>query len=469
MSEKCFCHLNGIAVKDATARRILKNCGTPEMYGAVGDGVTDDTQAIQSALDKHSVVLLNGMYLVNIDTMITIPSNRTIYFRNATLKATMSERGIAPLEYTSIFEIKNVENISIIGDNHSMLFGDRENHEGTTHQFGFGIYIGSESTNISISGLILKNFTGDGIILDSTNITDVKIDNIVCDNNHRQGISICGGENINIENSVFKNTNGTPPQAGIDIEPYGENICSNIRIFNCDFLNNVGYGIDSALATGTVIKDITIDSCRVKNNGNCGINYNCIKEGKNTISNCLIENNGMGLRIVGKNLTANNNTVVNNSSEGIYLNSTQNVRVMDNISEKNKSCGIAMDSGCNTIIIRNRVNNNGNAGIYTTSGTDKTSEYNIIGENVIYSNNQNGGDSSGMQITNRFCNSIIRNNVDVISSDEMYSLYLKNGSTGNLITGNILTTKQTNVIHNVDGNTLINNIFNNAIYPAVNE
>jgi hypothetical protein len=74
-----------------------------------------------------------------------------------------------------------------------------------------------------------------------------------------------------------------------------------------------------------------------------------------------------------------------------------------------------------------------------------------------------------MQITNRFCNSIIRNNVDVISSNEMYSLYVRKGCTGNLITGNIFTTKQTNVITLDEGNTVLNNIFNNAIYPAVNE
>jgi len=46
VSDKCFCHLNGFEVKDAKARESIGV--TPQMFGAVGDGVADDTNAISN-------------------------------------------------------------------------------------------------------------------------------------------------------------------------------------------------------------------------------------------------------------------------------------------------------------------------------------------------------------------------------------------------------------------------------------
>lgn len=61
MEEKCFCHFNGYQVKDAEARKKIKESisyFTPQMFGAVADGTTDDSEAIQSAIDA---ALQNGI------------------------------------------------------------------------------------------------------------------------------------------------------------------------------------------------------------------------------------------------------------------------------------------------------------------------------------------------------------------------------------------------------------------------
>lgn len=64
MSEKCFCHLNGLAVKDATARREIENIKsgivTPEMFGAIGDGVTCDADAFINALRTGKKVVCDS-------------------------------------------------------------------------------------------------------------------------------------------------------------------------------------------------------------------------------------------------------------------------------------------------------------------------------------------------------------------------------------------------------------------------
>ena len=64
---------------------------TPEMFGAIGDGITDDTSAIQQAISAGDVILLSKNYLVSktgtknialkgftIPISIVVPSNKKI-------------------------------------------------------------------------------------------------------------------------------------------------------------------------------------------------------------------------------------------------------------------------------------------------------------------------------------------------------------------------------------------------------
>ena len=68
----CICHLNGYEVKDAYARKLLEQEGFVSVfdYGAVGNGETDDTAALQAALDTGKKVFIpDGVY--NISAPIT--------------------------------------------------------------------------------------------------------------------------------------------------------------------------------------------------------------------------------------------------------------------------------------------------------------------------------------------------------------------------------------------------------------
>ena len=82
-------------------------------------------------------------------------------------------------------------------------------------------------SKICIEGLSLEDSGGDGIYLGATKeqpwCADVTIRNVVCSNHHRQGISVISAVNLLIENCTLTGTSGTAPQAGIDLEPNGEN------------------------------------------------------------------------------------------------------------------------------------------------------------------------------------------------------------------------------------------------------
>lgn len=97
-------------------------------------------------------------------------------------------------------------------------------------------------SNVLIRGLTIAASGGDGIYLGVARAgvpcRDVVIRDVVCEDNHRQGISIISAENLLIENVVLRNTAGTAPQAGIDFEPNRP----DERLVNCVMRNCVSEG-----------------------------------------------------------------------------------------------------------------------------------------------------------------------------------------------------------------------------------
>lgn len=97
------------------------------------------------------------------------------------------------------------------------------------------------SANILVEGLRICDSGGEGIGVSGK---DIIIRNCVCDNNHRQGISVFDVENLLIEDTVMSNTKGTPPEAGIDFEPdLNGSKMSSVVMRNCRVENNAGSGI----------------------------------------------------------------------------------------------------------------------------------------------------------------------------------------------------------------------------------
>ena len=101
--------------------------------------------------------------------------------------------------------------------------------------------------NVRIEGLTLADSGGDGIYLGSRGApyrnVDVTIRDVLCDRNHRQGISVISAENLLIENTVMRETFGTPPAAGIDFEPNRPSeVLKNCVMRNCLSIRNHGAG-----------------------------------------------------------------------------------------------------------------------------------------------------------------------------------------------------------------------------------
>jgi len=211
--------------------------------GAKGDGRTDDTAALQAAFDKvggtgGTVLVPDGTYMVD-----AVSNERRLKIRkDTTLKlspgAVIKAIPNGALNY-SLLTIANVANVTVSG---GTLEGDRAQHTDKAGEWGMGLMIGEGAKNVTVSGVTSKEMWGDGFYVATAQ--NVTFCSVVSDHNRRQGLSVIEVDQLEVVSSVFSNTQGTRPGAGIDFEP--DNVqqrISNVRVHNSKFLNNKGPGI----------------------------------------------------------------------------------------------------------------------------------------------------------------------------------------------------------------------------------
>lgn len=215
----------------------------------------------------NKVVIAEGVYQFdlqeNYESAITLRSNTDVIL-NGTLQ-------ILPNRFPNyhVFECKGVANIRISGN--GKIVGDLPNHKyseweyESTHEWGYGILLHDDTYNITIDGIEIYDFTGDGIVPNGSNH---KIENCKIHDCRRQGISISMGDHIDVSKcEIYKiyASNGTPPGAAVDVEPNSpdESGCHNITICN-NYFHDCNYGVLSFSKnykiTNLVISNNTIDT-----------------------------------------------------------------------------------------------------------------------------------------------------------------------------------------------------------------
>lgn len=227
-----------------------ENCASPPSSdvvvnvkdkGAVGDGRADDTAAIQAAIDavagtRGTVLVPDGVYMVNaVEKNLNLKSDMTLKLAGgAVLKAIPNDE-----THYAVLTISGVSNVWVTG---GTLEGERNEHRGKSGEWGMGIRIEDGAKNITIAGLISKKMWGDGFYVQDAE--DVRFCGVTADANRRQGLSIIDADGLLVLNSTFKNTHGTRPSAGIDLEPDKDaQKIANVRIENSKFFDNAGGGI----------------------------------------------------------------------------------------------------------------------------------------------------------------------------------------------------------------------------------
>lgn len=206
--------------------------------GYVTDGSVDYTHYLQGALDSNSELEFPGFPILVNDTGLKVRSNQTITFLPG------SELWMKPSSKNT-YGVIRMDAVSNVTLNSPVIKGDRYTHLVTTGEWGMGILMYS-SKDVVINDARISDCWGDGLYMGRTGATNqrITIQNIWCNNNRRNGISIISVDSLAMIAPYVANTNGASPASGIDFEPNtSADEMKRITVTDPVTRNNGGYGI----------------------------------------------------------------------------------------------------------------------------------------------------------------------------------------------------------------------------------
>jgi polygalacturonase len=246
--------------------------------GAVGDGVADDTSAIQRAIDAlpdggGTVHVPAGLYAVDATRNLRLRSRMHLELANGAQLVALGNAAA----HSYVVLIQNVSDVEVSG---GRIRGERTRHLGRSGEWGHGVTVRGAS-RVTIRDLQVSDCWGDGISIGSNRSRpgapvpasqEVVVARVVCTGNRRQGLTIGRASNVRVQDCEFSGTAGTPPAAGIDIEPDDADspdgtAVRNVAIARCLIHDNRGPGIQIYKRA----RDIRIEDCTIRDNGNSGI------------------------------------------------------------------------------------------------------------------------------------------------------------------------------------------------------
>ena len=241
---------------------------------AWGFAPDDATKALQSAIDSGAKkVVVEDMGRPWIVTPIRLAGDQEIVFEKGVV--VQAKRGAFRGKNDCLFSAIARKNVALTGNGAALRMWKEDYHrEYEKAEWRHCLSLrGCE--NVRVRGFTLAESGGDGVYVGvgpgKAPCRDVVLQDLVCDGNYRQGVSVISAENLLIENCVFRNTGGTPPQAGIEFEPNGASErLVNCVMRNCLSENNRGDGyvfyLKPLMGASTPVS-IRLENCRASGNG----------------------------------------------------------------------------------------------------------------------------------------------------------------------------------------------------------
>lgn len=404
------------------------------VYGALGDGSTDDITAINAAIQAasagDSVWFPAGTYIIS--TSIIPKSGVSLKSDYATIKL-KNASNTDMVTFNGVFSNLTIEGIIFDGNQTNQTYNNDMN----------GINFTAACLNVWIRNCKFINITGRCIETNpASNVDNIHIvDNKFIDYLY-QGVNLQATSNAFISNNIFDNESVTATDT-----PYGVscNVVTNVTINdNIIILSGTGsgngFGITVRDGINTKIDNNTIDGQDYVNIGGISCDTNIRTSDYTITNNTIFECEGTGGIEVGgdtdfgtERATINNNTLESCHKSGIILNggivdnvtingnilrdcgtgsgsiatntasgSTQtNITMANNVITDSAGIGIRINGQlADSSITGNVITNSTNAGLELVStGTDPIDNLNITG-NVVIDGSGKGLNMSGSNFTN---------------------------------------------------------------------
>jgi len=284
-------------------------------FGVKADGTSDDTAAMQAAINGTvgNILLISGQVRITATGLTLLTNSHLRFATGASIK--LLAHDTASYQILRIWDVQNVTLESPYLDGSKELNSAVNNP--TDGGAGMGISIAG-ATTVNITSPTTIDCWGDGIYITNSYNTLTKVTSGVTVTNHlangcrRQGVTITSGSNITFQDPTWENIGGTLPSAGLDIEPNNNlAVLENINIISPTTANN-RYGILIYLAElpGPVAEVVSI---------------NITNHHDTSASDCAFEINGLALNgysVTG--LISSSSPTFTNSAVGYALDNWDN-------------------------------------------------------------------------------------------------------------------------------------------------
>lgn len=408
-------------------------------FGAVGDGVANDTAAIQLVLNHGGNIFFPAGTYKTSGRLDVLTNTNLIFDAGVTISVAS---GILA------FNLTNTQNVSIYG-NGATIQSVKPPSSPNAHC----IYMNG-ATNVVIRDLIIDTFGGDGFYIGGISTDspcgNIFVDNVRVNNAGRNGMSVTYADVVDVQNSSFNNSDGNLPKAGVDVEPNAGTYTKRISFSNCSFVGNAGSGfITQALTAGAISEDVRIHNCYSSGNGGSGVAA-IAAAANGTVKNVLVSNSTITGNTAagvysdyGTQISVVNNTVTSNlgaGAHGIYFGNSKNVVAENNYVGLNAQWGIAVTASTNQFsLIGNTVEANNSAGIMLRSGATNglITGNRILANGVTDTAGSKFNFSSAGAVTDiTITNNRVRKASAINANVSNYGLYVYSNIINSLILGN---------------------------------
>lgn len=268
---------------DVGPDRVRQEAGSVSTVRASSFGYdpVDSTRFLQAALDS-------GAKKVVVDRQAGDWITRPLFITNSNIEVVLEDgvtirakRGEFYGRNDCLIDINRMAHDVILrGEGRATLRMNKSDYLDPKQKYPFaewrmGVNI-CRAKNVAVRNLTILSSGGDGVYVGG-GAQNVLLDNLVCKDHNRQGISVTDARGLVVRHCVFDDTYGAPPQCGIDIEPNREsNQATDIIFEDCTFNGNASHGFDmyfGAFTAKTYPVSVVYRRCVARNNRGCGISF----------------------------------------------------------------------------------------------------------------------------------------------------------------------------------------------------